>query len=128
MKFPEQYRCPMPGNFQSSEGDRFGAFVLPDGGDRLICMVDDGCNPDMPADLDRWEHVSVTVRNKRGVQLQRCPTWEQMSRVKAAFWDATDTVVQFHPPESEYVNTHPYCLHLWRKVDAPMPTPPKIFV
>ena len=68
-----------------------------------------------------WEHVSVSRRD-------RCPTWEEMCQVKAMFWDAEDVVVQFHPRESEYVNNHPNCLHLWRQVGAEFPTPPSIFV
>lgn len=35
---------------------------------------------------------------------------------------------QFHPPESEYVNNHPSCLHLWRKIGSEFETPPKILV
>lgn len=38
-----------------------------------------------------------------------------------------ETVVQFHPPESEYVNNHLYCLHLW-KPPYPVILPPSIMV
>ena len=55
-----------------------------------------------------WEHVSVSIP-------VRCPTWEEMAFVKSLFRDPDDLVVQLHPPESEYVNNHQYCLHLWRK-------------
>lgn len=55
-----------------------------------------------------WEHVSVS-------HTDRCPTWEEMSHVKGVFWDDDDVVIQIHPPKSEHVNLHPYCLHLWRK-------------
>ena len=68
-----------------------------------------------------WEHVSVSRRD-------RCPTWDEMCQVKALFWDGDDCVIQYHPPESEYVNNHPNCLHLWRKVDAAFPLPPSIMV
>ena len=68
-----------------------------------------------------WEHVSVSRKD-------RCPTWDEMCQIKAMFWDAEDVVVQFHPRESEYVNNHPNCLHLWRQVDCDFPTPPSIFV
>ncbi len=57
-----------------------------------------------------WEHVSVSMAT-----VDRCPTWAEMSVVKSIFWDDDDLVVQFHPPRSEYVNNHPYVLHLWRK-------------
>ena len=39
-----------------------------------------------------------------------------------------ETVVQYHPPKSDYVNNHPYCLHLWRPHSQEIPRPPKIFV
>jgi hypothetical protein len=68
-----------------------------------------------------WEHVSVST-------LVRCPTWEEMCFVKALFWDDDDCVVQFHPPKSEYVNHHPYCLHLWRPTDHVMLMPDWILV
>ncbi len=69
-----------------------------------------------------WEHVSVTVGT------QRCPTWGEMCFVKDLFWGKQDCVIQFHPPQSEYVNHHPFCLHLWRKVGYEFPLPDSIFV
>lgn len=44
--------------------------------------------------------------------------------------EAADTAarVQFHPPKSEYVNLHTYCLHLWKKIGGTFETPPKMFV
>jgi hypothetical protein len=54
-----------------------------------------------------WDHVSVSTST-------RCPTWEEMSFIKNLFWDDEDCVIQYHPPKSQYVNNHPYCLHLWR--------------
>lgn len=70
-----------------------------------------------------WEHVSVTLATA-----QRCPTWDEMCFIKSLFWDEEDCVVQFHPPKSEYVNCHPFCLHLWRKINHDMETPPSIYV
>jgi hypothetical protein len=37
-------------------------------------------------------------------------------------------VVQFHPPKSQYVNCHPYCLHLWRNKNQEVILPPSILV
>ena len=68
-----------------------------------------------------WEHVSVS-------RTDRCPTWPEMCAIKSLFWDAEDTVVQYHPPESQYINNHPYCLHLWRPVGLIMPAPDTILV
>jgi hypothetical protein len=67
-----------------------------------------------------WEHVSVSLLLRRH---ERCPTWEEMCEVKALFWDHEDCVIEYHPPESEYRNRHPYCLHLWRPVGQEIPRP-----
>jgi hypothetical protein len=75
-----------------------------------------------------WEHVSVTVRLDRWGAPTRTPTWEEMCAVKAIFWGPDDTVVQFHPRASEYVNFHPHCLHLWRKDGVDFPTPNPLMV
>lgn len=67
-----------------------------------------------------WEHVSVSLRN-------RCPTWEEMCAFKDIFWEEEECVVQFHPPKSEYVNLHPYCLHMWKKIGCQYESPRKLF-
>jgi hypothetical protein len=69
-----------------------------------------------------WEHVSVSRPDST-------PSWDNMAAVKRLFWDPEDCVVQFHPPESEYVNNHAHCLHLWRCIDGrAFPMPPSIMV
>jgi hypothetical protein len=68
-------------------------------------------------DIHGWEHVSVSLRN-------RTPTWEEMSFVKNLFWKDDETVIQFHPKKSEYINRHPYVLHLWRKIGQDYELPP----
>lgn len=68
-----------------------------------------------------WEHVSVSRHD-------RAPTWDEMCQVKALFWGDDDCVVQYHPPKSEYINNHPYCLHLWRPIGMELPQPPSILV
>lgn len=68
-----------------------------------------------------WEHVSVSLPT-------RCPTWDEMCWIKRLFWDDEECVVQFHPPKSQYVNNHPFCLHLWRPTETTIPTPPTEFV
>jgi hypothetical protein len=102
--------------------------------DSLLSKTEDGCNGafffqlgDVPAfaiasDGGGWEHVSISVKNNR------TPTWGEMCQVKAMFWDDEDCVVQFHPPQSEYVNCHPFTLHLWRKSGENFETPPRGFV
>lgn len=68
-----------------------------------------------------WEHVSVS-------RTDRCPTWDEMCQIKSIFWDADDCVLQYHPPESDYVNEHPFCLHLWRPIGVNVPQPDSIMV
>lgn len=51
-----------------------------------------------------------------------------MCQVKAIFWDKDDVVMQLHPAESEYVNFHKYCLHLWRPIGIAIPVPPTYMV
>lgn len=73
------------------------------------------------SDEGGWEHVSISHSD-------RTPNWEEMCRIKAIFWDDEDCVVQYHPPKSEYVNNHPYVLHLWRPTEGELPRPPKSMV
>lgn len=68
-----------------------------------------------------WEHVSVSLPD-------RCPTWEELCAVKNLFWDEDDCVMQLHPPKSDYVNNHSYCLHLWRPIGIEIPVPPSWMV
>lgn len=70
-----------------------------------------------------WEHVSVTPIKKRIT-----PSWDDMCILKDIFFNEDETVVQYHPAKSEYVNNVPNCLHLWRPINDVMPTPPSIMV
>ena len=73
-----------------------------------------------------WDHVSVSPCSQKR---KACPTWEEMCAIKEMFFKPEERVVQFHPPKSEYINNHPYCLHLWRPNDGKeMPAPPMPFV
>ena len=71
-----------------------------------------------------WEHVSVSFPNHH----KSCPSWPLMCAIKDLFWDAEDTVVQFHPAKSQYVNNHPGCLHLWRPTEATLPVPDMMLI
>jgi hypothetical protein len=69
-----------------------------------------------------WEHVSVSTNKNR------CPSWGEMCFIKNYFWDEDDCVIQFHPPKSQYVNNHNYCLHMWKPIDKAFPMPESILV
>lgn len=75
------------------------------------------------SDRDGWEHVSVSVNRQ-----DRTPTWDEMHWVKQLVWEDEETVMQLHPPQSQYVNCHPYTLHLWRPILSAIPLPPSQMV
>lgn len=103
------------GRFATSDEDGpNGKFIIPCGRVRLSIVASNGAG---------WEHVSVSPYNK-----PRVPTWEEMCFIKGLFWRPDEWVIQFHPAESEYVNNHPYVLHLWRPTDQSFPTPPSTLV
>lgn len=114
MRVPEEDRV-CHGIFATTGRDgNNGLFVLSRSFEALYCFASDG---------GVWEHVSVTTGG--GI---RCPTWEEMNYVRDVFWSKHVTVLQFHPPADQYVNTHPFCLHLWRQPGVDVPLPPKEFV
>lgn len=70
---------------------------------------------------DGWDHVSVS-------RPDRCPTWEEMERVKRAFFLPDETAFQLHVPVSDHISIHPHCLHLWRPHELEIPRPPNWMV
>lgn|SRR5574337_656793 len=85
-----------------------GVFNVPCASGRLHVVASSGGG---------WEHVSVSLRN-------RCPHWDEMEYIKRQFFRDDETAVQFHVPPSRHINVHPFCLHLWRPLDAALPLPP----
>ena len=109
------------GLFASVRGQPFGAFLVQGPcGRELKIIASDGVNTE--PQLNGWKNVSVSVQGKHP------PNWQEMNWVKEQFWDDDETVVQFHPKRSSYVNIHPNCLHLWRRTDAEYPLPPTLLV
>jgi len=68
-----------------------------------------------------WDHVSVSTKN-------RCPNWLEMNFVKDLFWGPEEVVFQLHPAKKDYINAHPYVLHLWKHQTKEIPLPPKWMV
>lgn len=100
-----------------------------DGNNGLFRLPAAGLSRDLYAvasDGQGWEHVSVQACDFR--RRSATPTWEEMCRVKDAFWDGEDVVMQLHPRRSEYVNCHPNVLHLWRPIGREIPIPPTTLV
>jgi hypothetical protein len=68
-----------------------------------------------------WDHVSVSRRD-------RTPTWNEMNMIKRMFFKDDELCYQLHMPVKDYINVHPYCLHMWRPHDQVIPLPPKEMV
>lgn len=106
------------GPMSSEANAPYGRFEIPArhaNGRRLRVIACDGEDPA----AEGWEHVSVSLPDSP----HKCPSWEEMCLIKRLFWAPDECVVQFHPPEADYVNNHPGCLHLWRCVTG-FPQPP----
>src|SRR5258708_5664997 len=98
--------------YSSQKDGNNGLFIVPFRTLDLKVVVSDGGG---------WDHVSVSLPNRN-------PNWEEMCHLKNLFFDEEETVVQFHPKKSEYVNCHPHCLHLWKKQAEEYELPPSLFV
>lgn len=110
MRVPEQYRI-RSGAYGTTEANgNNGAFVVPLKANKQQVHV-------IASDEGGWEHVSVSRRD-------RCPTWAEMCEVKDLFFGEDEWVMQYHPARSDYVNDHPFCLHLWRPTGEAIPKPP----
>jgi hypothetical protein len=119
----ESFRIQIPNYIVTAYGDNYGAFSIPfKYRHHLRCLVGPG---DIALeDLGKkyaWDHVSVSL-------VDRCPTWDEMVYIKNIFFSPEEAVIQFHPPESEYVNRHPFTLHLWKPLLFEIPLPPKEMV
>lgn len=63
-----------------------------------------------------WDHVSISTSNE-------VPSVDMMETFKQMFFKENETVVEYHPKKSEYVNNFDYCLHLWRPNKEEMKLP-----
>jgi len=68
-----------------------------------------------------WDHVSVHCDG-------RCPIWDEMCFMRDIFFQDFETILQYHPSKTDYINCHPYTLHLWRPQGEAIPMPPKEMV
>lgn len=96
----ERYRDHANPASSACAGSNAGGFYLAVADAKLYCVVSDGGG---------WDHVSVHVMDQK-----RTPTWEEMCFVKDLFFKDDEVVMQLHPAKKDYVNCHPFTLHLWR--------------
>jgi hypothetical protein len=131
---PEQYRI-TTGRLASSQAEHGnnGAFSLPPLHNNthriLLVIASDGrswAEEGLP--LPAWEHVSVHAATGPKPSQSFTPTWAEMCYAKKLFWDLEDTVIQFHPPQSQYINWHEHTLHLWRPIGVELPLPPTVTI
>lgn len=116
MRFPEQHRRKGFGQYGND-----GLFDVPHqkiSNYFYLLIISNG---------DGWDHVSVSLYSTERT-VTRCPTWEEMCFVKELVFDDEVPAMQLHPKKSEYVNNHPYCLHLWRPHHCEIPTPDPLMV
>ena len=90
------------GRIAGPPGYMAGFFIVQRGTAQLRLQISNGGG---------WDHVSVSLAT-------RCPTWEEMCAVKRVCFEPHEVVMQLHPSEANYVNCHPFCLHLWRPQTA----------
>ena len=106
-KFEDVMKSPRLSVIHSAENKWLTATLThPEYKPNQICII--AAWNEVAIDGKPLEHVSVSLA-------RRCPTWDEMSMIKDIFWEDEECVIQFHPPKSEYINWHPYCLHMWRK-------------
>lgn len=109
----EKYRCTdrrvWGVRASTKEFGNAGMFEIPYASYTFRVVISDGLG---------WDHVSVSLPN-------RCPNWPEMCYFKSIFFEPHECVIQYHPAESEYVNRHPNCLHLWRPQKKNLPIPDK---
>lgn len=99
-------------------GDEYnGAFVIDKYKDGEFYLV-------IASNGQGWDHVSVTLHRKNGTSIKRCPSFEEMQMIKGKLFTEEEIVFQLHPREEDYINTHPYCLHLWKPNNCSMIVPP----
>jgi hypothetical protein len=107
----DKFRKPHPERGTTLKGVSYGWFEI-----NGMRVMSSGSH-----DESEWEHVSISLP-------RRTPTWVEMCFVKSLFWEPEETVVQFHPKQSEYVDDHSFCLHLWKKRGVEFELPPNHYV
>ncbi len=109
------YRWPeMEVHYAEPSSDKFGCF-------RFISPVDTEYLRVIASSSDGWDHISIS-------RADRCPTWEEMEVIKRLLFKSDEVAMQLHVGMKYYINTHPYCLHLWRPLTGTIPLPPVTMV
>lgn len=112
-RYEELLSGPPPAGFVRTEGVdvanivRTAGFRSKDGG--LLVLVSEEVHEDGLTYL----HVSFSRRS-------RLPDYSDLDWVRKGFVGEDRECWQYFPPKAEYVNAHPYTLHLWHCYDRPL--------
>lgn len=101
----DKYRQPLQGDYGDEHN---GAFLIRIKGELYTVIASNGRG---------WDHVSISHKRK-------IPSWKTMCELKDLFFEKNEAVMQLHPQESDYINLHPNCLHLWRPQEYEIAMPP----
>lgn len=105
--------------YRTSKGTMWGLFILNQFGHIIRCISSGPATSNNPEKTEGWEHVSVSLSHGA------MPSWSDMKFVKELFWREDETVIQFHPKKSDYVNITENVLHLWKPPGGEVKLPPK---
>lgn len=75
-----------------------------------------------------WEHVSVSIKKASQTIRDRCPTWEEMKKIKEMFFLRDEWAIEYHPAVERNISISNYCLHIWRPQKIDLPIPPESMV
>lgn len=112
LRFLDEYRQSVNGHF----GDNGrGFFIIP--------RKSFGFYQVIASNGQGWDHISVCLLDNKGKFVERTPNWDEMCEIKRLFFKTHEQTVEFHPKEEDYINDHPYVLHMWRYNVAEFPLP-----
>jgi hypothetical protein len=97
MIFPEEHRIYL--DLPKIDGETLHCFsILFKGRDLKVIAT---------KEPDGWERVTVSLNN-------RTPNWGEMCHIKNLFWGEDEFCIQLHPSKKDYINIHPFCLHIFK--------------
>lgn len=67
---------------------------------------DGECTIIVSKDYGKW-HLSIS-------HPRRLPTYNELKEARYKYTPNLITMAQIFPPLEQYVNIHPFCLHLWQ--------------
>lgn len=65
-----------------------------------------GCRVIVSIDAGLW-HMSISHPS-------RLPTYDELKNARYKYLPDEIMAAQIFPPQAEFVNLHPYCLHVWQ--------------